>query len=58
MVLIKLKKKYKKIQDNPIGYAKSLAEQGSNHAAHKWTVTKNNAKKFYNNVAGFYYRRK
>ena len=49
----KIRKEIQKIQDNPIGYAKSLAEQGSNHAAHKWTVTKNNAKKFYNNVAGF-----
>ena len=49
----KIKKEVQKIQDNPIGYAKSLAEQGSNHAAHKWTVTKNNAKKIYNNVAGF-----
>lgn len=50
---INLLKETGKFLSNPFGYTKSLVEQGSNHAAHKWTVAKNNAKKVYNNVAGF-----
>ena len=49
----KIRKEIQKIQDNPIGYAKSVGEQKINHAVHNFTVAKNNAKKFYNNVAGF-----
>ena len=50
---INLLKETGKFLSNPFGYTKSLVEQGSNHAAHKWTVAKNNVKKVYNNVAGF-----
>ena len=49
----KVKKEIQKIQDNPIGYAKSVGEQKINHAVHNFTVAKNTLKKGYNNVAGF-----
>ena len=49
----KIRKEIQKIQDNPIGYAKSVGEQKINHAVHNFTVAKNTLKKGYNNVAGF-----
>ena len=49
----KIRKEVQKIQDNPIGYAKSVGEQRINHAVHNLTVAKNTLGKGYNNVVGF-----